>query len=134
MVGGDANTWIGRRLDGTEAMAEVVGNFQRGKRTRAGDLSLDSVETLGSMALASFVGGGPAYCGTQGSTSSIDDFLSTKGSEETAGKSERVLETGASVAAGAVSIGAGPHAIADGASLHLRSQKWSTDRENCVEF
>ena len=79
VAGGDANTWIGRRSDGTEAVAEVVGPFHRGKQTSAGDLLLDSMETLGFMAPASSVKeGGPTYCGTQGSTNSIDHFLLPK--------------------------------------------------------
>ena len=36
----NANTWIGRRVDGTEAMEEVVEPFHRGKQTAAGDLLL----------------------------------------------------------------------------------------------
>ena len=74
--------WIGRRSDGAEAMAEVVGPFRRRKQTSAGDLLLDSMETLGFIAPASFVkGGGPTYCDTQGPTSSIDHFLVVRSNE-----------------------------------------------------
>ena len=87
VVGGDANTWIGRRSDGREAMAEVVGPFHRGKQTSAGDLLLDSMETLGFVVPASFVtGGGPTHCGTQGSTSSTDHFQVPKEAKILLGK------------------------------------------------
>ena len=115
MVGGDANTWIGRTSDGTEAIAEVVGPFHRGKQTSAGDLLLDSIGTFGFMVPASFVKeGGPTYCGTQGSTSSTDHFLIPK-------EANRLL--------GRVSV-----CWLMELSPHLRSQRWSKDRENGVEF
>ena len=75
--------------------------------------------------------GGPTYCGTQGSTSSIDHFLIPKEAKRQLGKVS-VLGTGASDAAGAVSKGAGPHANSDGAPPHRRSQRWSKDRDNCA--
>ena len=89
---------------------------------------------LGLMALASFVKeGGPTYCGTQGSTSSSEHFLIPQEAKRLLGK-VRVCWRLASDAAGAVSTGAGPHVIADGASPHLRSQRWSEDKENSAEL
>ena len=69
MVGGDANTCIGSRVDGTVALEEVVGPFQHGIQSAAGDIMLNSTEAMGFMAPASFVkGGGPPHCGLRSKT------------------------------------------------------------------
>ena len=73
VVEGDANTWIGRRVDGAEALEEVVGSLHRSNHSAAGDVLLDSMESMGFMAPASFVKqGGRTNCGLQGSSRSID--------------------------------------------------------------
>ena len=52
---GDANTWIGRRVDGTEAMEEVVGPFHRGKQTAAATCCCESVLETGTSVTAGAV-------------------------------------------------------------------------------
>ena len=53
--------------------------LHRGKESTAGDSLLDSMEAMGFMAPASFVKEGrPTCCGLQGSTRSIDHFLTPK--------------------------------------------------------
>ena len=68
VVGDDANTWIGRTSDGTEAMAEVVGPFHRGKQTSGRYLLLAWRLWSSWLLPLSAKEGGPTYCGTQGST------------------------------------------------------------------
>ena len=135
VVGGDANTWIGRRSDGTEAMAEVVGPFHQGKQTSAGDLFLDSMETLVFMGPASFRERRRSYVLWH---ARVDEqhrsLLTQKEAKRLLDRVRVCWRLGASDAAGAVSTGGGPHAIADGASPCFRSQRWSKERENCVEL
>ena len=123
MVGGDAHTWNGRRSDGTEAIAQVVGHFIEGS-TQVRETCYWTAWRFWSSWPCLFRERRRIYvlwhAWVDEQHRSLPD---TKRSEDTAGQSQSVLETGASDAAGAVSTGAGPHANANGAPPHLRSQR-----------